>query len=78
MFQFPASVVDARVVSVDVQHPVMPYGLLGTPGNLELWKRMGVSGLNINNANLAGLMGDVDARLMCDAVRHDTLRASRV
>jgi len=58
--------------------PVTPYGLLGTPGNLELRKRMGVSGLNVNDASLAGLVGDVDASLTCAAVSHDTLHASHV
>ena len=29
----------------------MPYGLLGTPGNLELRKRTGVSGLTVNNVD---------------------------
>ena len=46
--------------------PVTPHGLLGTPGDLELRKRMGMNGLNISNANLAGLMGDVDAGVTCD------------
>ena len=42
--------------------PVTPYRLMGT-GDLKLRKRMGMNGLNISNANLAGLMGDVDAVL---------------
>ena len=43
--------------------PVTPYGLLGTPDNLKLRKRTGMNGLNISNANLAGLVGDVDVVL---------------
>ena len=58
--------------------PVTPYGLLGTPGNLGLRKRTGVSRLNANNVGLAGLVGDVDADLMCDASRHDVLRIDRI
>ena len=50
-------VVDARASSLSTfSIPVVPYELLGTPGNLELRKREGMNGLNISNANLAGLM----------------------
>ena len=37
--------------------------MLGTPGNLELRKRTGVSGLTVNNIDLAGLIGDIDVGL---------------
>ena len=37
-----------------------------------------MNGLNISNANLAGLVGDVDAGVTYDAVSHDILLASRV
>ena len=58
--------------------PVTPYGLLGTSGNLELRKMTGMNGLNISNTNLAGLMGDVDAGVMCDVASHDSLLVSRI
>ena len=57
--------------------PVTSYGLLGTPGNLGLRKRTGVSGLNVNNVDLVGLVGDVDAGLTCDTFSHDVLYADR-
>ena len=57
---------------------VTPYDLLGTPGNLELRKSMGMNGLNISNANLADLVGDVDAGVTCDVVSHGTLLVSRI
>ena len=41
--------------------PVTLYGLLGTPGNLELRERKGVVRLTFNDAGLVGLVGDVDA-----------------
>ena len=56
----------------------MPYGLLGTPGNLDLRKRTGVSGLNVNYIDITGLVGDVDAGVTYDAVSHDILLTSRV
>ena len=34
--------------------PVTLYGLLGTPGNLELRKSMSVAELTVNNVGLAG------------------------
>ena len=49
------------------------YGLLGTPDNLELRKRKGVAGLTFNNVGLAGLVGDIDAGLTCDAASNDAL-----
>ena len=58
--------------------PVTPYGLMGTPGDLELRKRTGMNKLNISNANLAGLMGDVDADVTCDMISHGTLLASHI
>ena len=39
---------------------------------------MGMNRLNISNANLADLMGDVDAGVTCDVVSHDTLLVSRI
>ena len=54
----------------------MPYGLLGTPGNLKLRKSTDMNELNISNANLAGLVGEVDAGVMCDMISHDTLLVS--
>jgi len=51
----------------------MLHGLLGTPGNLELRKRKGVAKLAFNDVGLAGLMGDVDVGLTCDAANHDAL-----
>ena len=51
---------------------------MGTPGDLELRKRMGMSGLSISNAILAGLVGDVDAGVTYDVVSHDILLTSRV
>jgi len=53
--------------------PVTPHGLLGTPGNLELRKRTGMSWLTVNNADLAGLVVDVDAGLACNTTSHDVL-----
>ena len=58
--------------------PVMPYGLLGTPGNLELRKSMGMNGLNISNANLVDLVGDYDVGVTCDVFSHGTLLISRI
>jgi len=58
--------------------PVTPYDLLGTPGNLELRKRTGVSGPTVNNVDLAGLVGDVDASLPCDTSGHDVLCTDRI
>ena len=57
---------------------VTPYGLMGTPGNLVLRKRMGMNGLNISNVNHTGLIADVDAGVTYDAVSHDILLAGRV
>ena len=56
---------------------VTPYGLLGIPGNLALRKRTGVNGMNINNANLTGLMGDINEGVTYDAVSHGALLARR-
>ena len=50
----------------------MPYGLLGTPGALKLRKRIDMNGLNISNANLVSLIGDLDAGVTCDVVSHNT------
>jgi len=58
--------------------PVTPYGLLGNPANLEIRKRTSMSGLNISNANLAGLIGDIDTGVTYDAVSHGILLTSRV
>ena len=58
--------------------PVRPYGLLGIPGNLRLRKRVGVSRLNVNNVDLAGLVGDVDVGLTCDTSGHDVLCIDRI
>ena len=58
--------------------PVTPYRLLGTPGDLELRKRTGVSRLNVNHADLTGFVGNIDAGLTCDAVSHGTPRTSCV
>ena len=58
--------------------PVMLYGLLETSGNLEVRKRKGVAGLTFNNVGLAGLVGDVDAGLTCDAASNDALCAGRL
>ena len=57
---------------------VMPYGLLGTPGNLEQRKRKGMNGLIISNANFAGLVGDADAGVTCDVVSHGTLLINHI
>jgi len=46
--------------------PVTLYGLLGTPGNLELRKRKGIAGLTVNNVGLTGLVRDVDVGFTCD------------
>jgi len=54
------------------------YGLLGTPGNLELRKGKDVAGLTFNNVGLAGLVGDVDAGLTCDAANNDALYAGHL
>jgi len=51
----------------------MLYGLLEPPGNVELRKRKGVAKLAFDDVGLAGLMGDVDADLTCDAASHDAL-----
>ena len=51
--------------------PITPYGLLGTLGNLELRKRMGVSRLYVNNADLVGLLGDPLSGPFRDSFRHD-------
>ena len=48
--------------------PVIHYGLLGTPGNLELRKRKGIAGLTVNNVGLMGLVRDVDVGFTCDTV----------
>ena len=56
-------VVDARIVSVDVQHTGYTVQVVGNPRNLELRKRTGVSGLTVNNIDLAGLIGDIDVGL---------------
>ena len=77
MFHLFAPVVDVCVVSVDVQHSGYA-GLLGTPGNLGLRKRTGVSRLNANNVGFASLVRVVDADLTCDASGHDVLRADRI
>ena len=37
-----------------------------------------MSRLNANNVGLAGLVGDVDADLTCDASGHDVLRVDRI
>jgi len=55
--------------------PVTLYGLLETPGNLELRKRKGVAGLTFHNVGLAGLMGDIDTDLARDAARNNALCA---
>ena len=57
---------------------VTPYGLLGTPGNLELRKRTGVAGLTANNVDLAGFVGDIDVGLTGDTNNHDTLYIDHV
>ena len=57
---------------------VTPYGLLRTHGNLELRKKTGMNGLNISNANVAGLVGDVDAGVTCDVASHGTFLVSRI
>ena len=78
MFQILASVVDARVASVDVQRSGYAVRVVGNPDNLKLRKRTGVSGLNVNHVDLAGLVGDVDAGLTCDTSSHDVLRTDRI
>ena len=55
---------------------VTSYGLLGTPGDLELKKRTDVNGLNISNTNLGGFVGDIDGDVTCDVVSHGTLLVS--
>jgi len=50
--------------------PVIPYRLLGTPDDLELRKRKGMNGLNVNHTDLAGLT--------YDAISHGTPHASCV
>ena len=45
---------------------------------MRLRKRMGVSGLNVNNVDLAGLVGDVKAGLMCDTSGHDALCTNHI
>ena len=37
-----------------------------------------MNGLNISNANLAGLMEDVNAGVTCDMISHGTLLVSRI
>ena len=49
------------------------HGLLDTSGNLELRKRKGVAKSAFNDVGLAGLMGEVDAGLTCDAASNDAL-----
>ena len=46
---------------------------------LNEWRKStGMNGLNISNANLAGLVGDVDAGVTYDAVSHNILLTSRI
>ena len=52
--------------------------MFGTPSNLELSKKMGVNGPTVNNVDLAGLVGDVDAGLTCDMSYHDVLCTDRI
>ena len=49
-----------RDTFVDVQHLGYASRVVGTPGNLELRKRRGVTRLAFNDVDLAGLVGDVD------------------
>jgi len=60
LFQLLMPVLDACVVSVDVQRSGYAVWVFGNLRNLELRKRTGMNRLNISNANLTGLMGDVD------------------
>ena len=78
MFQLLAPVVEYTSSLSTFSVPITPYGLLGTLGDLELRKRTGMNELNISNANLAALVGDVDAGVTCDVVSHGTLLVSRI
>ena len=78
MFQLLVSVVDARSPLSTVGIPVMLYGLLGTPGNLELRKTVVVVGLTVKNVSLAGLIRDIDEGVMCGTASHDALCTDQV